>query len=82
MTLMSDDINAPCGPKDWHRSSFCADGGCIDVRQLADAPHDLILMKSSVKIDGHSRIFVTSKAEFTAFILGVKNGEFDELVES
>lgn len=63
--------------KGWVRSSFCMDGGCIDVRQLAEAPHDLVLMKSSVKVDGQTRVFVVSKDEFTAFVLGVKNGEFD-----
>lgn len=61
----------------WVRSSFCQDGGCIDVRQLADSTHDLILMKSSVLVEGQARVLVVSKIEFTAFVQGVKAGEFD-----
>jgi hypothetical protein len=63
--------------KVWHRSSFCQDGGCIDVRVLADAPHDLILIKSGLKVDGQARVLVATKDEFALFVKGVKNGEFD-----
>jgi len=50
-------------------SSFCQDGGCVNVYRDQD---DLIVV---VDEDGNEAWFVNR--EWEAFVKGVKNGEFD-----
>ncbi|MFI5686801.1 DUF397 domain-containing protein [Streptomyces sp. NPDC051636] len=60
----------------WQKSSFSGGGGenCVEL-----AEHDGgILMRES---DDPSRVVVTSREKLQAFLLGVKAGEFDHLVE-
>lgn len=50
-------------------SSFCQDGGCVHVHKTTS---DLVYTGSA---DGASAMF--DRAEWEAFIAGVKNNEFD-----
>jgi len=56
----------------WRRSSRCADTSCAEV---ASAP-DGILLRSSEQPDV---VVSLTPAEWTAFLAGVKAGDFDEL---
>ncbi|KAB7834081.1 DUF397 domain-containing protein [Streptomyces mobaraensis] len=60
----------------WQKSSFSGGGGenCVELAQ-----HDGgILMRES---DDPGAIVVTSRDNLRAFLLGVKAGEFDHLIE-
>ncbi|CAM5442350.1 MULTISPECIES: DUF397 domain-containing protein [Streptomyces] len=62
-------------PINWQKSSFSGGGGenCIEV-----ATHEgSIVMRES---DDPSSTITTSRAKMAAFIAGMKNGEFDHLV--
>ncbi|WP_226368196.1 DUF397 domain-containing protein [Pseudonocardia sp. ICBG162] len=51
-------------------SSFCVRGECVEVA----APADVIVVRAT----GDRDVTVTfTDAEWTAFVAGVKNGEFD-----
>jgi hypothetical protein len=55
----------------WRRSSFCGDTACVEV---ALAP-DTIGVRDSKRSD--SPVLSFTRDEWTAFVAGVKNGEFD-----
>jgi len=52
-------------------SSFCMDGGCVDVSK-ADANGYVHVTRVD---DPHASFF--TRVEWEAFVAGVKNGEFD-----
>lgn len=56
---------------DWKRSSFCALGDCVEV---ASSSPDLVAVRASVYPD---EVVIFLKTEWSEFIKGVKNGEFD-----
>jgi Domain of unknown function (DUF397) len=58
----------------WVRSSFCAAGDCIEVWAEHD---DRLYIRNSKKARG----VTVTRAEFAAFVAGVKAGEFDHLTE-
>lgn len=59
----------------WRRSSFCADSACVEV---SVGSHD-IAVRDAKRSD--SPVLSFTREEWTAFIQGVKTGEFD-LVDS
>lgn len=59
----------------WVRSSYCDTGGCAEL--LRDG-HIIFLRNSTVPDAG---LLVFTVPEIAAFINGVKDGEFDHLVE-
>jgi hypothetical protein len=55
----------------WVRSSFCADKSCVEIRRDGGG----ILIRQSDDPDGPRLRFTPD--EWTAFVGGVKAGEFD-----
>lgn len=62
-------------PTKWQKSSFSGGGGenCVEV---ADQDNGILMRES----DDPTRIIVTSREKFAAFVQGVKAGEFDHFV--
>jgi hypothetical protein len=56
----------------WYRSSFCSDTSCVEVLRI-DSTGDRLVRDSK---NPHRRPFRFSPAEWSAFIRGVKAGEF------
>ena len=56
----------------WHRSSRCANGGCVEVARLGP---DEFAVRDSKRSD--SPVLTYDRQEWDAFIEGVKAGEFD-----
>jgi len=54
----------------WQRSSRCADRQCVEVARDGDA----VLLRDSKDPDGPVLRF--TRAEWDAFVLGAKDGEF------
>lgn len=59
---------------EWHRSSRCANGGCVEVARLGT---DEFAVRDSKRAD--SPVLTYDRQEWDAFIEGVKAGEFDSL---
>jgi len=57
----------------WRRSSFCATSTCVEV-----TPMDGMVAIRDSKLSKSPRLVYTT-AEWTAFVAGVKAGEFDDL---
>jgi hypothetical protein len=57
--------------EEWRRSSYCAAGDCIEVTIMAG----MVVMRCTQF--SHPRAF--GRAEWDAFVKGVKAGEFDDL---
>jgi hypothetical protein len=64
-------VNALHGTR-FRRSSFCGNGQCVEVATLPDGS---VAVRDS-KSPGHPPKFYTP-AQWSAFVLGVKAGEFD-----
>jgi hypothetical protein len=56
----------------WTRSRACSSDGCVEVAHLADGS---VAVRDSK--DVHKAAHVFDREEWSAFITGVKNGEFD-----
>lgn len=56
----------------YRRSSECADGSCVEV---FSSPHGEILVRDSKNPDQTPLSY--TRDEWSAFVLGVKAGEFD-----
>ena len=54
-------------------SSFCSAGGCVEVGR---APEGLVVVRDSKDPERRASLAFTAE-EWTAFVAGVKNGEFD-----
>lgn len=59
-------------PHDWKTSSFSAGGQCVDVRTTEDAVH----VRNSKTLFGSSPNLRFTHGEWSAFMAGVKAGEF------
>ncbi|MEV0823779.1 DUF397 domain-containing protein [Nonomuraea rubra] len=61
----------------WHISSFSADGGgnCVEAGPLQDGSGRVAVRHSKLK----GNVIIYSKAEWQAFLAGVRAGEFDFL---
>jgi hypothetical protein len=55
----------------WRRSSACTSGTCVEVA----GADDRILVRDGKKPDATPLVF--TRAEWAAFVAGVKQGEFD-----
>jgi Domain of unknown function (DUF397) len=61
------------GPS-WRRSTFCGPGACVEVAPLGKG---LVAVRDS-KVD-EGPVLVYTPDEWSAFIEGVKAGEFDDV---
>jgi hypothetical protein len=57
----------------WRRASFCGSGECVEVA----LDEDSIRVRDSKDQSGRGPILSYTRAEWTAFVQGVKAGEFD-----
>jgi hypothetical protein len=57
----------------WQRSTLCANSGCVEVSRVGDT----IAIRDSKIADGP--VLTYDSEEWTAFIGGIKAGEFDHL---
>lgn len=64
--LQSQPVNV-----DWHTSTFCAAGNCIQVAEIDGS----IAVRDSKNPQGP--VLRYSPAEWQAFLDGVENGDFD-----
>jgi Domain of unknown function (DUF397) len=56
----------------WVRSRACSSDGCVEVAHLADGR---VAIRDSKDVRKAAHVF--DREEWSAFITGVKNGEFD-----
>jgi hypothetical protein len=56
----------------WVRSRACSSDGCVEVAHLGDGS---VAIRDSKDVRKAAHIF--DRQEWSAFIAGVKNGEFD-----
>ena len=56
----------------WIRSQFCSAEGCVEVAHLSGGH---IALRDSKDVGKAAHIF--DRQEWSAFVSGVKNGEFD-----
>jgi hypothetical protein len=61
-------------PTDWRKASFCSASGCVIVRRREDG---MVVIGDSK--GSNSLQLAYTPAEFSAFIGGMKAGEFDDL---
>jgi hypothetical protein len=59
--------------KTWRRAGRCSANGCLEVAHDGDG----IAIRDSHRPD---HVLVVPAAEFLAFLQGVRDGEFDDLV--
>lgn len=59
------------GMNEWKRSSFCSDAACVEVIRLGDN----VAVRDSKHLDRQPLRF--TEREWSAFVRGVKAGEFD-----
>jgi hypothetical protein len=59
----------------WIRSRACSSDGCVEVAHLADGS---IALRDSKDVRKPAHVF--DREEWSAFITGVKSGEFDVAV--
>jgi hypothetical protein len=59
----------------WRRSSHCANSTCVEVA-LFDSQ---VAVRDSK--DLHGPILLFTRAEWTAFLSGARNGDFDQICE-
>lgn len=57
---------------DWHKSTRSANGSCVEARQLAG-----VIEVRDTKDGGTGPVLAFTADEWTAFIGGVKDGEFE-----
>jgi Domain of unknown function (DUF397) len=65
---MGHDLSTAC----WVRSRACSSDGCVEVAHLADGS---VAIRDSKDVSKAAHVF--DREEWSAFIAGVKNGEFD-----
>lgn len=57
----------------WRKSSYCGGGECVEVSAQSPA----VAIRRSV--DANGSVLRFTRAEWQAFVAGVKAGEFDDL---
>lgn len=68
---MTHDLSAAS----WVRSRACSSDGCVEVAHLADGN---VAIRDSKDLGRPAHVF--DRSEWSAFVIGVKNGEFDAVV--
>ena len=64
----------------WRKSHHSnPDGSCVELSALSRTPGSGVAMRNSRDPQGPALIFTA--AEMTAFVRGVKSGEFDDLLD-
>jgi hypothetical protein len=56
----------------WTRSRLCSSDGCVEVAHLADGS---VAVRDSKNVRKAAHVF--DREEWSVFVTGVKNGEFD-----
>lgn len=56
----------------WVRSRACSSDGCVEVAHIGDGQ---VAIRDSKDVSRPAHVF--DRAEWSAFVAGVKNGEFD-----
>jgi hypothetical protein len=56
----------------WFKSQFCSAAGCVEVAHL---PGGQVALRDSKDVGKAAHIF--DRGEWSAFLSGVRNGEFD-----
>jgi hypothetical protein len=74
MMSSSNEVPAAAEGDGWQKSSFSPDSQCVEVKELSD---DTIAVRNSNHRDAGTVYF--SRAEFGAWLMGCKAGEFDHL---
>ncbi len=70
-------MEAPKITAPWRKATFSTpDNSCVELAPLSDGG---TAMRDS-KLGGGSPVLQFTKAELRAFVLGVKAGEFDDLI--
>lgn len=64
-------VDAAMAQIGFRRSSFCGESGCVEVGSW-----DARMLVRDSKLDD-SPVLSFTREEWTAFVAGVKNGEFD-----
>jgi hypothetical protein len=64
----------PSIPLDWRKSSYSAEGACVEVAPLPDG--DIAVRNSKHPTRGMT---VFTRDEMAAFLQGAKAGEFDDM---
>lgn len=66
-------MSEPAGPPDFHRSTFCGGGGCVEV---AAPSIDEFIVRDAKDLRPDAPVLRFNHAEWTAFLSGVAAGEF------
>jgi hypothetical protein len=61
---------------EWQKSRRSITGNCVEVAQLPDGQ---VALRNSRHPDGPALIY--TQAEMSAFVLGARDGDFDQLVK-
>lgn len=59
----------------WRKATFSDNNGCVELADLGDG----FVGVRDDKLGDNSPVLGFTKAEFAAFLLGAKAGEFDDL---
>jgi hypothetical protein len=70
-------VQNPAARLKWRKSSACATQNCVQVAATGDS---MIAVRNSSDPDGATVLY--SAAEWRAFLVGAKNGEFDDLIDA
>ncbi|HEY7607273.1 MAG TPA: DUF397 domain-containing protein [Actinomycetes bacterium] len=67
---------ADLSEENWIRSSYCANASCVEIAFIQNA----VTVRDSKELRGP--ILQFSKTEWSQFLDGVRNGEFDSTIPS